>query len=128
MKVVVINNLLKEKHFKLLRETAEQTGADLCFAASEAEIPEAYRDAEVLYGFGVNTARTSQNLKWLSVPSAGVDFLMQPGNRFCAWLTGSKDIDNTIGNRDRYSPGRLKYRPFGAFLIIFEIGIDRQVY
>ncbi len=79
MKVVVINNLLKEKHFKLLRETAEQTGADLCFAASEAEIPEAYRDAEVLYGFGVNTARTSQNLKWLSVPSAGVDFLMKPG-------------------------------------------------
>ncbi|MBP5490796.1 MAG: D-2-hydroxyacid dehydrogenase [Lachnospiraceae bacterium] len=79
MKVVVINNLLKENHIILLRETAEQTGADLCFAASEAEIPEAYRDAEVLYGFGVNTARTSQNLKWLSVPSAGVDFLMKPG-------------------------------------------------
>lgn len=34
MKVVVINNLLKENHIILLRETAEQTGADLCFAAS----------------------------------------------------------------------------------------------
>ena len=78
MKVVVISNVLKENNIQLLKDTATQIGADICFVESENDIPEDYKSAEVIYGFGMKTAATSKNLKWLSVPSAGVDYLMKP--------------------------------------------------
>lgn len=99
MKVIVLGGFIKEKHRALLRETSEAVGADLCFAESESVIPEAFRDAEVLYGFGMHTAKTSRELKWLSVPSAGVDYLMKPGtfaNEDCILTNSSGAYGVTI--------------------------------
>ena len=79
MKVVVLMRALTAELRELLERTAAEVGAEVCFAESEAAIPEGFRDAEVVYGFGVETARKSKALRWLSVPSAGVDFLMKPG-------------------------------------------------
>ncbi|MCR4678921.1 MAG: D-2-hydroxyacid dehydrogenase [Lachnospiraceae bacterium] len=80
MKVIVINDALKQKHIELIENTAHEVGAQLLITDSEKSIPEDFKDAEVLYGFGMKTAATSKNLKWLCVPSAGVDFLMKPGS------------------------------------------------
>ena len=99
MKVIVLSQVLNEQHRKMLSDTAAEIGAELCFAMREDAIPEAFRDAEVLYGFGVNTARTSKNLRWLSVPSAGVDFLMKPGafaNEDCILTNSSGAYGVTI--------------------------------
>lgn len=57
MKIVVLSQVLKGHHRKKLSDTAAEIGAELCFVASEDAIPEEFRDAEVLYGFGVKTAR-----------------------------------------------------------------------
>lgn len=99
MKTVVLSQVLKEHHRKTLSDTAAEIGAELCFVTSEDAIPEEFRDAEVLYGFGVKTARTSRSLKWLSVPSAGVDFLMKPGsfaNEACILTNSSGAYGVTI--------------------------------
>ncbi len=91
MKVIVLGNSLKEKHKEMVRETALKAGAELCFADKESDIPDDFKDAEVIYGYGMETAKTSMDLKWLSVPSAGVDYLMGPGafaNKDCI-LTNS---------------------------------------
>ena len=99
MKIVVLSQVLKEHHRKKLSDTAAEIGAELCFVSSEDAIPEEFRDAEVLYGFGVKTARTSRSLKWLSVPSAGVDFLMKPGsfaNEACILTNSSGAYGVTI--------------------------------
>lgn len=79
MKIVVLSNVLEDEHRELIDKTAKEAGAEVCYVTSEGEIPEDFRDAEVLYGFGMETARTSMSLKWLCVPSAGVDYLMKPG-------------------------------------------------
>ena len=91
MKVIVLGKMFGEEQRKLLTDVAHEVGAELCFAPDEASIPEEYRDAEVIYGFGVQTAKVSQSLQWLSVPSAGVDYLMKPdsfANKSCI-LTNS---------------------------------------
>ncbi|MCR5120011.1 MAG: D-2-hydroxyacid dehydrogenase [Lachnospiraceae bacterium] len=79
MKVIVLSSELQQKHLKLIKETAEKIGADVCFAVTEDDIPEDYKDAEILYGFGMRTAARSKQLKWLCVPSAGVEYLFKPG-------------------------------------------------
>ena len=99
MKIIVLSQVLKEQHKKLLTDTAAEIGAEICFATTEDSIPAEFRDAEVLYGFGVNTARTSKSLKWLSVPSAGVDFLMKPdafANEDCILTNSSGAYGVTI--------------------------------
>ena len=91
MKILVINNAIKEKHKKMIKTTAESVGAELHFILSEGEITDDLKDADVIYGLGVETARTSKSLKWLCVPWAGVDFMMKPGsfaNKDCV-LTNS---------------------------------------
>ena len=80
MKVIVLNRVLKEKHVAQIKEVIERIGAKVCFTESEDAIPEDFKDAEVLFGFGTKTAAQSKTLKWLSVPSAGVDYLMKPGS------------------------------------------------
>ena len=77
MKVVVLMRALTAELRELLERTAAEVGAEVCFAESEAAIPEGFRDAEVVYGFGVETARKSMALRWLSVPSAGVSLMTQ---------------------------------------------------
>ncbi|MCR5615071.1 MAG: D-2-hydroxyacid dehydrogenase [Saccharofermentans sp.] len=79
MKIIVLSKVLEQKHVDLITKAAESVGAQVVFVESENEIPEDFRDAEVLYGFGTEAARTSKALKWLCVPSAGVDYLMGPG-------------------------------------------------
>ena len=79
MKILVINKLLKEKHKELVTKTAEKIGGEVCFADSESDVPPDYEDCEIIYGFGMGIVKKNKNLKWLAVPSAGVDFLMGPG-------------------------------------------------
>lgn len=78
MKIIVISNQLEEKHYEMIRQAVEYAKAEVFFYASEEDIPEENKDAEIIYGFGIKTAKTSKELKWLCVPSAGVDFLMKP--------------------------------------------------
>ena len=80
MKILVINTQIKEKHRELIRKTAEHVGANVYFLSSENEITDDLKDAEIIYGLGVNSAKTNPKLKWLCVPWAGVDFLMKPGS------------------------------------------------
>lgn len=79
MKILVINNLLKEKHKDLIKETAAKAGGSVCFAGNESEVPADFEDCDVIYGFGMNIAGKNKELKWLAVPSAGVDYLFKPG-------------------------------------------------
>ena len=79
MKVIILNSELKEKHINFIKDTVKTVNADVCFVESEDDIPPEFEDAEVLYGFGMKTAAKSKNLKWLCVPSAGVDYLLKPG-------------------------------------------------
>ena len=79
MKIVIINKLLKDTHKEQIRKTAALVGGSLFFAESENDIPQEWADCEILYGFGMGNAKVNKNLKWLAVPSAGVDYLMKPG-------------------------------------------------
>ena len=79
MKIVVINKLLKEIHKEKISKAAKEAGGDLLFVESEDQIPAEWEDCDVIYGFGMENAKKNKNLKWLSVPSAGVDYLMKPG-------------------------------------------------
>ena len=77
MKILVISTVLKDKHKKAISDVAEKAGAEVHFLTSEKGITEDLLDAEIVYGFGVNYAKTNKNLKWLCVPSAGVDYLLK---------------------------------------------------
>lgn len=79
MKIVVINKLLKEIHKEKIRKAAAEAGGDVLFIESEDEFPSDWEDCDIIYGFGMGNAKKNTNLKWLSVPSAGVDYLMKPG-------------------------------------------------
>ena len=81
MKVIVLIGAgLKDRHIEKIKETAASVGAELFVTESEDDIPGEFKDAEVFYGFGIKTAATSKSLKWLCVPSAGVDFILKPGS------------------------------------------------
>lgn len=79
MKIVVINKMLKPKHRDRITEIACRIGAEVCFTESENDLPSGFESPDIVYGFGVNIARTQKSLQWLCVPSAGVDYLMRPG-------------------------------------------------
>ncbi len=79
MKIVVINSFLKDKHKEMIQKTADAGSGKVCFVSSEDDIPEEFAEPDVIYGFGMKTAGSDNNLKWLCVPSAGVDFLFKPG-------------------------------------------------
>ncbi|MBP5492934.1 MAG: D-2-hydroxyacid dehydrogenase [Clostridiales bacterium] len=99
MKVIILSRVLKEKQIEKIKATAVKAGAVLCFVEEEKAIPEGFLDAEVLYGFGTETAKTSTALKWLCVPSAGVDYLMGPGafaNEDCILTNSSGAYGVTI--------------------------------
>jgi len=78
MKILVINNMLEEKHFDQIKSAASEVGAQVFFYKNEAEIPEDNFDADIIYGFAPSIVKTSSTLKWLCVPWAGVDSLMAP--------------------------------------------------
>ncbi len=78
MKLVVLSKVIKDKQKAMIDAAASKACVDVCYVESEDAIPTDFEDAEILYGLGANTARTSKNLKWLAVTSAGVDFLLYP--------------------------------------------------
>ena len=84
MKVLVYAGALTQDHKRKINDTAASVNAQVVYVDSVEEITEEHLDAEAVYGFGFNIMsaeklRESKNLKWLSVTSAGVDFLMKPG-------------------------------------------------
>lgn len=79
MKIVVINSFLKSKHKEMIQKAADLAAGKVCFVNSEDDIPEEFSEPDIIYGFGMRTAGSDRNLKWLCVPSAGVDFLQKPG-------------------------------------------------
>ena len=79
MKILVINNMLEQKHLDLIKTSAESLGHEVFFYTAEAEIPQTNYDADIIYGFAPSIVKTSKILKWLCVPWAGVDSLMVPG-------------------------------------------------
>ena len=76
MKIIVIGSVFKDEHKEKILDIAGKIKAQVCFANTEDEVDDDFKDAEVIYGFGMGIAKTSKSLKWLSVPSAGVDYLM----------------------------------------------------
>ena len=79
MKILVINNMLEQKHLDQIKSTATALGHEVFFYTAESEIPQSNFDADIIYGFAPSIVKTSKNLKWLCVPWAGVDSLMAPG-------------------------------------------------
>ena len=79
MKILVINNMLEQKHFDQIKSAADQVGAQVFFYKSETEIPSENFDADIIYGFAPSIVKSSKTLKWLCVPWAGVDSIMGPG-------------------------------------------------
>ncbi len=78
MKILVINNMLEEKHFDQIKSAAVQVGAQVFFYKAETEIPQDNFDADIIYGFAPSIVKTRKTLKWLCVPWAGVDSIMAP--------------------------------------------------
>lgn len=79
MKVLVINNMLEQKHLDQIKTAATSLGHEVFFYKAESEIPQSNFDADIIYGFAPSIVKSSKNLKWLCVPWAGVDSLMVPG-------------------------------------------------
>ena len=79
MKILVINNMLEQKHLDQIKNVAVSLGHEVFFFKAETEIPQSNFDADIIYGFAPSIVKTSKNLKWLCVPWAGVDSLMAPG-------------------------------------------------
>lgn len=99
MKIVVINKMLKPEHKDRITDIACRIGAEVCFTESENDLPSGFESPDIVYGFGVNIARTQRSLKWLCVPSAGVDYLMKPGtfaNEACLLSNSSGAYGVTI--------------------------------
>ena len=58
MKIIVFNGVLKHGHKDKIKAAAERVNADICFVESDDDIPDNFRNADVVYGFGMNTADT----------------------------------------------------------------------
>ncbi len=99
MKIIILKGSLKEVHIEKINRIAADIGAEVCYIKNENEVPAEFADAEIVYGFGINIAKNNKNLKWLCVPSAGVDFLMKPGafaNEDCILTNSSGAYGVTI--------------------------------
>ncbi len=99
MKVVVISRVLEQAHIKMIEDTAAKAGAELCMAETEDSVDADFADAEVVYGIAPNIAKKSSKLKWLCVPTAGVDYMMKPdafANEDCLFTNSSGAYGVTI--------------------------------
>lgn len=99
MKIVVLSSVLKDEHRSKINDIAGRYGAEVCFTESEDNLPEGFEEPDIIYGFGMNIAKRCTNLKWLCVPSAGVDYLMKPGvfaNEKCLITNSSGSYGVTI--------------------------------
>jgi Phosphoglycerate dehydrogenase and related dehydrogenases len=91
MAVAVPN--LTEEHRERIRKAAEDRGFEIRFLASAAEDPAWLLSAEVVFGHLPETARTSEALKWLCTPYAGVDQFLTPG----AFANPEAELSNSSG-------------------------------
>lgn len=99
MKIAVLTRALEQKHKDKILSVASEIDAEVCFASSESEIPAEFLHPDVVYGFGMEIAKNNKDLKWLCVPSAGVDYLMKPGvfaNEDCILTNSSGAYGVTI--------------------------------
>ena len=99
MKIVVLSSVLKDEHKSKISDIAGKYSAEVCFTESEDSLPEGFEEPDIIYGFGMNIAKRCANLKWLCVPSAGVDYLMKPGvfaNEECLISNSSGSYGVTI--------------------------------
>lgn len=99
MKILVINKLLKQRHKDLILEASAKCDGEVLFVDSENDVPDDYKDCDIIYGFGMGIAGHNKNLKWLAVPSAGVDYLLKPGifaNKDCLITNSSGAYGVTI--------------------------------
>jgi len=78
MKIVVLSSVLKQQHIDKINSVADKYAASVCYIGSEGDLPSDFQEPDIVYGFGMGIAKTCKNLKWLCVPSAGVDYLMKP--------------------------------------------------
>lgn len=99
MKIVVLSSVLKQQHIDQINSVADKYGASVCYIGSEGDLPADFADPDIVYGFGMGIAKTCKNLKWLCVPSAGVDYLMKPdafANPDCILTNSSGSYGVTI--------------------------------
>lgn len=99
MKIVVLSSLLKQQHIDQINSVADKYGASICYIGSEGDLPADFEEPDIVYGFGMGIAKTCKNLKWLCVPSAGVDYLMKPdtfANPDCILTNSSGSYGVTI--------------------------------
>lgn len=99
MKILVISRFLKPFHVEKIREAAARAGAEVFFAEDENAGAAVCPDAEVIYGPAPKIAEKSKTLKWLCVPSAGVDHILRPGafaNEDCLLTNSSGAYGVTI--------------------------------
>ena len=99
MKIVVLSSVVKQQHIDQINSVADKYGASICYIGSEGDLPDDFADPDIVYGFGMGIAKTCKNLKWLCVPSAGVDYLMKPdafANPDCILTNSSGSYGVTI--------------------------------
>ena len=117
MKIVVISKVLSDENKEQIISTANRVGADFVFTESEDDLPAGFEAPDVVYGFGMKIAKNEKNLKWICVPSAGVDYLMKPGtfaNEDCILTNSSGAYGVSIA--DALDAGKLG----GAALDVFQ--------
>ncbi|MCR4750155.1 MAG: D-2-hydroxyacid dehydrogenase [Lachnospiraceae bacterium] len=98
-KILILSSVLQQDHKDKIIATAEKYNVDVCFTGSEDDIPNGFENPDIIYGFGMKTAKTCKNLKWLCVPSAGVDYLMYDeafANKDCILTNSSGAYGVTI--------------------------------
>jgi phosphoglycerate dehydrogenase-like enzyme len=99
MKIVVLSSVLKQQHIDQINSVADKYSASVCYIGSEGDLPADFAEPDIVYGFGMGIAKTCKNLKWLCVPSAGVDYLMKPdafANPDCILTNSSGSYGVTI--------------------------------
>ena len=84
MKLLVCDEVLNERHKVKIADLAGKLGIEIGFTNDAKKVPSGFLDADIVYGYGFNLTqaeeiRNSDNLKWVAVTSAGVDFMLKPG-------------------------------------------------
>ena len=84
MKLLVCDEVLNKRHKVKIADLAGKLGIEIGFTNDAKKVPFGFLDADIVYGYGFNLTqaeeiRNSDNLKWVAVTSAGVDFMLKPG-------------------------------------------------
>ena len=91
-KLVVMIPQLNEGHRAAIRDTAERYGLQACFFDDEAAAAPEARKAEILFTWNPELMKDAPQLRWLCVPSAGVNQVPPE-----AFLSGKAILTNSSG-------------------------------